>query len=334
MQRAANSNGEDVAAGQACDLGAPHSAKRRFVAAVMTVHAAEEMAADGNIAGALSGYRHAIGVCPPGDERGDFQIVLGSLLFDIGDAEAAAAEFRAALAGGCTYPYEAQRRLSFALAVQGQYAPAQLAIDAAGEGGEDPAFVAQYRVILTLAEQGLVAALRFAEKAPDLDGAQAEYRCRFALLRAELYRLDGNRAAAMASLDLAAVMAAEDGLTPELALWLGVLDRHFGKPSVRPDIDAAFAAEPEEWSSLAWRQFNGDAAVASPMTDFFAAMSVTRRAENQAIIDRLQGLLQEAKGDLSAARAAHDRARTNPHVRWCADWHLAALDAERLAPIP
>jgi tetratricopeptide (TPR) repeat protein len=331
MQRAANSNGEDMATGQSCDLG---SAKRRFVVAVMTVHAAEEMVANGDMGGALQAYRRAIEICPAGDERGNFQLVLGALLFDIGDAEAAAAEFRAALAGGCTYPYEAQRRLSFALAAQGQYAAARVAIDAAGAGGEDPAFVVQYQLILMLAENGLEAALQFAEVAPDLENAQAEYRCRFALLRAELYRLNGNRAAASASLDLAAAMAAEDGLTAELALWLGVLDRHVGKFSVRPDIAAAFAAEPEEWPSLAWRQFNGDVAAAAPIVDAFAAMSVTRRAENQAIIDRLQGLLLEATGDLSAACAAHDRARANQHVRWCGEWHLAALDVARLAPMP
>jgi len=333
MPQAANNNGEDLALGQACDLGAPHSAKRRFVTAVMTVHAAEEMAADGDIGGALHAYRRAIEVCPPCDERGNFQLVLGALHFDIGDSEAAVTAFRAALAGGCTYPYEAQRRLSFALAAQGQYAAARVAIDAAGAGGEDPAFVAQYQLILILAERGLAAALQFAEGARDLDAAQAEYRCRFALLRAELYRLNGNRAAALASLDLAAVMAAEDGLTAELALWLGVLDRYVGKPSLRPDIGAAFAAEPEEWPSLAWRQLNGDAAAASPLIHAFAAMSMTRRAENQAIISRLQGLLLEAAGDRAAARAAHDRARSNPHVRWCADWHIAALDGARLAPI-
>jgi len=333
MQRAANNNGEEIAAGRSCDLGAPHSAKRRFIAAVMTVHAAEEMAADGNIEGALAGYRQAIEVCPPCDERGNFQIVLGSLLFDIGDAAAAATEFRAALAGGRTYPYEAERRLSFALGALGQYGAARTAMERAGGGGEDAAFVAQYRLILTLAEEGPTAALTLAEDTSDVDGAQAEYRCRFALLRAELNRLDGNRAAAMASLDFAAAMTAEDGLTAELALWLAVLDRHFGRAVLRADVGAAFAAEPAEWASLAWRQLNGDTTAATPLLDAFAAMSITRRAENQAIIDRLRGLLFEAAGDLAAADAAYRRTLTDTHVRWCADWHIAALDLARLAPI-
>lgn len=333
MRQAANSNGEDVAAGS-CDLGAPQSAKRRFITAVMTVHAADGMAADGDIGGALQAYRHAIDICPPSEERGNFQVVLGTLLFDIGDAAAAEAAFRASLVGGCAYPYEAQRRLSFALAAQGQYVSALAAMAAAGEGGEDIAFAVQYRLILTLAAQDLEAALRFAEGTPDLDGTQAEYRCRFALLRAELHRLNGNRAAAMASLDLAAAMAAEDGLTAELALWLGVLDRHFGRATPRADVDAAFAAEPKEWASLAWRQLTGDGSAAPSLVDAFTAMSITRRAENQAIIDRLQGLLLEAGGDIASARAAYQRVLTDPHVRWCADWHIAELDVARLSARP
>jgi tetratricopeptide (TPR) repeat protein len=327
MRQAANSNGEDVAAGQSCDLGAPHSAKRRFITAVMTVHAADGMLADGDIGGAIHAYRRAIDICPPCDERGSFQILLGTILFDIGNAAAAATEFRASLAGGCAYPYEAQRRLSFALAAQGQYGAALTAMTAAGEGGEDIAFAAQYRLILILAEQGLAAALQFADDAfGGLDGSLAEYRCRFALLRAELHRLNGNRAAAMASLDLAAAMAAEDGLTAELALWLGVLDRYFGRAAPRADVDAAFAAEPKEWASLAWRQFTGDGSAAPSLVDAFTAMSITRRAENQAIIDRLQGLLLEAGGDIASARAAYQRVLTDPHVRWSADWHIAELD--------
>lgn len=332
MRQAANSNGEDLAAGRSCDLGAPQSAKRRFITAVMTVHAAEEMVAGGDVGGALHAYRRAIEICPPSEERGSFRVVLGTLLFDLGEANAAEAAFRTAAIEGCAYPYEAQRRLSFALAAQAQYGAARMAMAAAGEGGEDAAFVAQYQLILILAEQGLVEALRFAEGPSDLDGAQAEYLCRFALLRAELYRLDDNRAAALASLDLAAAMAAEDGLTAELALWLAVLDRHVGRATTRADIDAAFAAEPAEWPSLAWRQLNGDTAAAAPLVEAFAAMSITRRAENQAIIDRLRGLLLEAAGDVEASRAAYSRVVADPHVRWCADWHIAALDVARLTP--
>ena len=329
MRQAANSNGEGIAAGPSCDLGAPQSAKRRFITAVMTVHAAEEMAASGDIGGALHAYRRAIEICPPCEERGSFRVVLGTLLFDLGEANAAEAEFRTAAMTGCAYPYEAQRRQSFALAAQGHYASAATAMTAAGVGGEDAAFVAQYQLILILAEQGLEAALRFAENPPDLGGAQAEYLCRFALLRAELYRLAGNRAAAMASLDLAAAMAAEDGLTAELGLWLAVLDRHVGRAVTRADVAAAFAAEPNEWPSLAWRQLSGDAAVTAPLVDAFAAMSITRRAENQAIIDRMRGLLAESAGDVEASRTAYQRVLTDPHVRWCADWHIAALDVAR-----
>jgi tetratricopeptide (TPR) repeat protein len=327
MREAANSNGEDVAAGQGCNLGAPHSAKRRFITAVMTVHAADGMLVDGDIGGAIQAYRRAIDICPPCDERGSFQVLLGTILFDIGDAVAAETEFRASLAGGCAYPYEAQRRLSFALAAQGQYSAALEAMIAAGGAGEDIAFAAQYRLTLILADRGLASALQFADHAPGLEGGEAEYRCRFALLRAELHRLDGNRAAAMASLDLAAAMAAEDGLTAELALWLGLLDQYFGRAVPRADVDAAFAAEPADWSSLAWRQFQGDATATTPLVDAFAAMSITRRAENQAIIDRLRGLISEADGDLAAAHAAYSRVLTDPHVRWCVDWHIAALDA-------
>lgn len=336
MQWVVNGNSKAIKRGGSCDLGAPHSAKRRFIAAVMTIHTADDMLQSGDTAGAIQSYRQAIEICPPCDERGSFQVMLGTLLFDSGDAAAAEMAFCAAVTDGCAYPFEAHRRLSFALAAQGRYAAARDAIDAAGVNGEDMAFVEQYRLILALAQDGLTAALQSAQKARDLSRTSAAYRCRFALLQAELQRLDGNRAAAMASLDLAAATVAEEGLTVELALWLAALDQYFGRLEPRVDVDvaAAFAAEPEEWPSLVWRQLEGEMAVALPIAAAFARMSITRRAENQAIIDRFQGLRHEARGEIGAAKAAYQRALVEPHVRWCAEWHIAKLDTTRLTRLP
>jgi tetratricopeptide (TPR) repeat protein len=101
--------------------------KRRVIAAVIRVDEADAALKAGDIAGALSLYRSAIALCPPCRTRGDFRVILGGHLFDQGEAAAAEGEFRAALAEGCGYPYEALRRLAFACAAQGDF-------DAAVEG--------------------------------------------------------------------------------------------------------------------------------------------------------------------------------------------------------
>ena len=62
MRQAANNNGE--AARASCDLGAPNSPKRRFVAAIMLIHTADEMLADGNVDGGLNAYQRAIEPTP------------------------------------------------------------------------------------------------------------------------------------------------------------------------------------------------------------------------------------------------------------------------------
>ena len=55
------------------------------------------------------------------------------------------------------------------------------------------------------------------------------------------------------------------------------------------------------------------------------------QAENLAIFDRCAGMLALAAGDNEAARLSFAAARTSPHVRWCADYHLAGLELQQLA---
>lgn len=324
MARAANSNGE---AAESCGLGRASPDQRRFIAAIMTISAADDMLEQGDRAGAITAYRKAIEICPPCNERGGFQILLAIIHFEDGEVDAAAEALRAACAHGCTYPHEALRYLGFVHAVKGDYTSAVAAMTEALETGEDPAFATQALMIFDLARSGVGAALQRAEL--DLAGSKPEYHCRYALLRAELHRLDGNRAAALASLDLAASLARDDGLSVELALWLGVLDQYFGRAQMRPDIGAAFAAEPGSWPALAWKILQGQGARAD-LEAALQKLTWTQRAENLAIFDRLQGLLAEKAGDLDMARACYRRAQTEPHTRWCADYHLAGAALQKL----
>ncbi len=324
MARAANSNGE---AAESCGLGRASPDQRRFIAAVMTVSAADDMLEQGDRAGAITAYRKAIEICPPCNERGSFQILLAIIHFENGEVDAAAEALRAACAHGCIYPHEALRYLGFVHAAKGEYETATAAMTEALASGEDAAFAAQALMIFDLAQGGVGAALQRAEF--DLVGSKPEYLCRHALLRAELHRLDGNRAAAQASLDLAATMARDDGLSVELALWLAVLDQSFGRALMRADIGAAFAAEPDSWPALAWKILQGEAARAD-LEAMLQNLPWTQRAENLAIFDRLQGLLAEKAGDLAMAQTCYRRAQTEPHTRWCADYHIAGRDLARL----
>ena len=324
MARAANSNGE---AAESCGLGRASAEQRRFIAAIMTISAADDMLEQGDRAGAITAYRKAIDICPPCHERGGFQILLAIIHFEDGELDAAAAALHAACADGCTYPHEALRYLGFVHAAKGAYATAIAAMTEALASGEDAAFAAQALMIFDLAEGGVAVALQRAEL--DLAGSKPEYHCRYALLRAELHRLDGNRAAALASLDLAATMARDDGLSVELALWLAVLDQYLGRANMRPDIGAAFAAEPDAWPALAWKILQG-AGTRADLEAMLQKLPWTQRAENLAIFDRLQGLLAEKAGDLETARASFRRAQTEPHTRWCADYHIAGQDLARL----
>jgi hypothetical protein len=337
IMQAANNNGDaDLivqpgdADGTVCVVGRPGSAQRRFVVAVMAISTADEMLADGDIGGGIIAYRKAIDICPPCPQRADFQLLLGGILFEQGDAAAAAIEIQAALAAGCTYPYEAQRRLAFAYAAQGDFTAARVAMTQSLEAGEDEAFARQAMVTFDLASGGVEAALQMAATYPTGTDAQAEYRCRLALARAELQRLAGNIPAALAEIELAAELARQDALDAELALWFAALDRHFGLKELRPDVAAAFAAEPDHWATLAWQILCGHGARAD-LEHHLEGMVGTQRAENLAIFDRLAGLAAEDAGDHAAARAAYESARVVPFTQWCIDYHLAGVALGRLS---
>nr|WP_298682118.1 hypothetical protein [uncultured Dongia sp.] len=328
-QRPANNNGDGDHAGSIVGRS-DRAAQISFVSAVMAIAEADDILAGGDVAGGIGLYRAAIRQCPPSTERADFQLLLGGILFEQGDAAAAVTEFQAALAAGCRYTYEGWRRLGFAHAALGDYAVAREAMAAARDSGEDVAFATQALAIMDLARHGLKAALRTAEPAPAHAGAQAEYRCRLALLRADLQRLAGNRGASLTDLELAAETARTNGLDAELALWLAVLDHHFGRSELRPDIAAAFAAEPDHWATRAWQILDG-AGTRDDLVQHLANQVSTQRAENLAIFDRYAGLQALGRGDAVAARIAFTAARTEPHTRWCADYHLAGVDLLQVA---
>lgn len=319
----------EINSGQACGLARGDGASRRFIASVMTISTADDMLADGDVDGGIAAYRKAIEICPPCAERADFQLLLGSILFEQGDAAAAATELRTGYEGGCTYGNEALRRLAFAYAAQGDFTAARQEMAEALEAGEDPAFVIQAQIIFALAVGGLEEALAVATSPADLGNAQTEYRCRLALARAELHRLAGNRAATLAELELVAELARQDALDAEQALWLAVLDRHFGRTESRPCAAAAFAAEPGHWAALAWKILGGDG-VRADLEHHLQNMTWTTRAETLAIFDRFTGLAAEAAGNIAAARAAYERARAVPFTQWCIDYHLAGMALQRL----
>lgn len=326
--RPANSNGEGDFIGSAASK-IDKNAQRRFVAAVMAISTADEMLADGEVDAGIAAYRKAIEICPPCRERGDFQLLLGGILFEQGDAAGAVTEYRAALGAGCRYPNEALRRLALAYAAEGDFSAARSAMMDALQAGEDVAFGTQALAIFDLAHRGVDAALRTAEPDPAFSSAQAEYRCRLALVRAELQRLAGNRSAALADLELAAETAKQEALEVELALWLAALDRHFGRTGLRPDVAAAFAAEPDHWAGLAWKILSGDG-IRDALVRRLGNLTWAQRAENLAIFDRFAGLAAAAAGDIAVARAAFAAASSVPHTQWCIDYHLARIGLERL----
>ena len=327
-RRPANNNGEVTFCGSI--MGRSDRAEQvKFISALLMIAEADDLRAAGDAAGAAGLNRLAIRQCPPSSERGDFQLLLGDMLFEQGDAVAAAVECRNALDAGCHHLNEAWRRLGFALAAQGDDDGAREALLAALAAGEDAAFAAQALTIVDLAQHVLAAALRRAEPDPAHAGAQAEYRCRLALLRADLQRLAGNRAAALTDLELAAETAREEGLDAELALWFAVLDRQFGRAALRPEIAAAFADRPDHWATRAW-EILGGTGTRDDLVRHLATLAATLQAENLAIFDRYAGMLALAAGDNEAARRYFAAARTVPHTRWCADYHLAGLDLQQL----
>lgn len=305
----------------------------RLIAAIMTISAADQMLADGAIEAGIAAYRKAIDICPSGELRADFQLLLGTILFEQGDAAAAATEMAAARDGDCTHLHEALRRFAFARVAQGDFIGARQAMMDARAAGEDPAFAAQAMIVFDLALDGPVVALGQAAAHSAQGDAEVGYRVRLALARAELQRLTGNRAAALVELELVAELAQHDALDAELALWLAALDRYFGRARIRPAVDVAFAAEADHWATLAWKILEGEGSRAA-LEQHLAGSPATISAENLAIFDRLAGLAAEAAGDIAAARAAYERARMVPFTQWCIDYHLAGAALAAIEATP
>lgn len=307
--------------------------KRRFIAAVMKVDEADAALKGGDTAGAFSLYRAAIELCPPCRMRGDFRVILGGHLFDQGEAAAAEAEFRAALTDGCGYPHEALRRLAFARAAQGAFDAAVAAMHRAAKEGEDLAFASQAIVAFGVALGRIDEARSLAEDGPELADCAPEYRRRLALAAAELALLSNDRARLRASLDVAAAVRAEDGTHPgsDEILRQAVLDRVAGRLEPRPETEAAFAADPQDWAAIAWEILCGRAVPPALMARL-EQQPWGIRAESLALYRRLAGLLAERAGNFAAARRHYDAARIEPFTQWCLDYHLAGLGLARLGP--
>lgn len=326
--------------------------RMRFIAAVLKSQEAGALLQSGDHAGGVAAYRAAIEICPPCSLRGDYHILLGCHYFGEGDAVAAEREFLAATQGdGASYPYEAYRRLAMARAAQGQLGAAVADMARAAAAGEDMAFAAQAIAVFEIGRGDLSAAARAVAISVEDAETNAEYRRRLALVRAELARLAGDAAGLEIALSLAAgipALPSEDadtpeieaaeieaaeidaaGIDPELALWAAVLDRCAGRAEVRPEFAAAFDAEPQDRSTLAWAVLN-DRATPGDLVSRMENVDWGRRAEFFSMYRRLAGLLAEHRGDIAAARAHYEAARREPFNRWILDYHLAGIALARL----
>jgi tetratricopeptide (TPR) repeat protein len=315
--------------------GATPAEKRRFVAAVLKAGEADELFAAGQHAVGIARYREAIAICPPCDLRGDYQVLLGGHLFDVGEAAAAAEAFRAARTGACSYPYEAERRLAFALAAQGHFDDAVTAMHQAATLGEDLAFASQGIVTFGLALGRIEETTKVAEDGPELAESEPEYRRRLALARAELRRIAGDRAGMQQALDEAAAFVASDGSTMgfDEALRLATLDQVMGRTQLRPEVQATFDETPENWVVLAWEILNGRASIGA-LIPRLENEPWGMRAENLSLFHRLAGLLAEHGGDAVLARKQYEKARIEPFTQWCLDYHLAGIGLARLEAAP
>ena len=314
-------------------LNASDDEKMRFIAAVMKSSEAGQLLESGDHAAGIAAYREAIALCPACPTRGDYHLLLGCHFFAEGDVAAAETELLQALPGeGCSYPYEAHRRLAFVRAAQGRFREALADLTQAVALGEDTAFVAQATAIYHLALGEIDAA--GAAAAPDADLADCDLaaRCRLALVRAEIARLLGDLSGCAASCAHLAELAGSDGLSSELGLSLAVLDRADGRPAPRDVVMATFADQPD-WATKAWSiLLEGKSAV--DLMGELESLSWGERAENLCQFHRLAGLLAEAAGDTAAARKHYQAARCEPFTQWCLDHHLAAIALSRLGATP
>ncbi|MBL8707847.1 MAG: hypothetical protein JNL25_01525 [Rhodospirillaceae bacterium] len=310
-------------------LNASDEEKMRFIVAVMKSSEAGQLLESGNHAAGIAAYREAIALCPPCPTQGDYHLLLGCHFFAEGDVAAAEAEILQALPGeGCSYPYEAHRRLAFVRAALGRFPEALSDLAMAAELGEDAAFVAQATAIYHLALGEIDAAE--AAVAPRADHADCDLaaRCRLALVRAEIARLQGDAAGCAANCTYLAEMAGSDGLGAELGLSLAVLDRADGRPAPRDVVAKAFADQPD-WAAKAWTiLLEGKSAI--DLMEDLESLSWGERAENLCQFHRLAGLLAETQGDVAAARRHYQAARSEPFTQWCLDHHLAGMALAQL----
>lgn len=310
-------------------LNASDDEKMRFIAAVMKSSEAGQLLESGDHAAGIAAYREAIALCPPCPTRGDYHLLLGCHFFAEGEVAAAEAEFLQALPGeGCSYPYEAFRRLAFVRAALGRFSEALSDLAMAAELGEDAAFVAQATAIYHLAGGDIDAAM--AAVAPHADHADCDLaaRCRLVLVRAEIARLQGDAAGCAAGCAQLAELAGGDELGSELGLSLAVLDRAAGRPAPRDVVMAAFA-EPPDWAAKAWTiLLEGKSAI--ELMGELESLSWGERAENLCQFHRLAGLLAETDGDAVAARRHYQAARSEPFTQWCLDHHLAGMALARM----
>ena len=305
--------------------------KRRFIAAILKADEAQNAEKAGDLVEAIALYRQAIEICPPCETRGDYQVLLGDHLFDQGDAAGAEVEFLAAIAGETSYPYEAFRRLAFALGAQGKFDEAIGALGRAIDLGEDFAFATQSAAVYMIARNYMQNAIDAVAPQPALVESDPDFHRRLVMVRAELARLAGDMAGLQSALDMAVTLRARDDseMDGDVAFWLAVLDRVSGRDELRPEILSAFDDTPPHWPRLAWDVIN-ERSSPENLISALEGESWTRRAEILSQYRRLAGLLAEKDGDATEARNHYRAARTEPFTQWCLDYHLAGIGLARL----
>lgn len=305
--------------------------KKRFLAAILKADEAQNAEKAGDFAQAIALYRQAIEICPPCETRGDYQVLLGDHLFDQGDAAGAEAVFRSAIAGEASYPYEAFRRLAFALGAQGKFDEAIGALGRAIDLGEDFAFATQSAAVYMIARNRMQNAVDAVAPQAARAESDPDFHRRLVMVRAELARLAGDTAGLQLALDTAATLRAHDDseMDGDVALWLAVLDRISGRDDLRPEVLSAFDDTPPHWPRLAWDVIDGRNS-SENLSSALEGESWTRRAEILSQYRRLAGLLAEKDGDVAVARNHYRAARSEPFTQWRLDYHLAGIGLGRL----
>lgn len=290
------------------------------ISAVLQSNKAQALAEEGQFEAALDLYDEAITICPQVNYRGDLLTLRGCLLFGLKEIDRAKSDLVMAVNQGCDFPFQAMRYLAFSYAADGAFEDAAAAMLLARENGEDAAFAAQAISTYRLASGEIEQAELFVAEDMNYQSCDPDAQARVSLVRAELYRLKGNLGGFKRSLDAAANISSE--MSPDIALWLAILDEISGRLAPRAIVLKALNDDED----LCARMYR----VRTRPDLFEDAMRVAsnwepmNRDEFRQLGYRGAALIAEITGDLTTVRGCYEEAVVDSKMRWLIHHHLAA----------